>query len=339
MGIANQRTARESLVGDAHPTSLRIGSAHSAIRSWWAMPTLLFVVIVLLAQSSLDAAEPAPAFTAAGGEFRFDTGVLRGALREKGKALGLTSVTAGPGGQAMAGQYGLLSHYRLLDADNRYGTAAWDWRSEARLLPDGAVEVRWKADEQHPFDMTAVYRWATPGAVDVATTVTAQRRLPRFEVFLASYFAGFPSSLAYVAPQGEKPRLFEATQAEGAWQTFPRDDEAAKIFADGRWKRPPHPVDWKTMPRLASPLAIRRDAASGWTAVLMSPPSDCFAISMPYGEESHRSVYLSLFGKDLAAGQSATAHARLAFGRGIDDEQAVALYRQYLGSRSGVKSP
>ena len=84
------------------------------------------------------------------------------------------------------------------------------------------------------------------------------------------------------------------------------------------------------MPRLAAPLALRRDAKSGLTAVLMSRPSDCFAISTPYGEEGHRSLYLSLFGRDLKAGQAASARACLVIGKNITDDFALGLYRAYL---------
>jgi len=76
-------------------------------------------------------------------------------------------------------------------------------------------------------------------------------------------------------------------------------------------------------------VALRRDAKSGLAAVLMTPPDDCFAISMPYGEEGHRSVYLSLFGRDVKAGESATARARLVFRRELSDQQAVELYENY----------
>jgi hypothetical protein len=84
------------------------------------------------------------------------------------------------------------------------------------------------------------------------------------------------------------------------------------------------------MPRLAAPLALRRDAKSGLTAVLMSRPKDCFAVSMPYGEEGHRSVYLSLFGGDLKRGREASAGARLVIGKGITEDRAMELYRAYL---------
>ena len=122
----------------------------------------------------------------------------------------------------------------------------------------------------------------------------------------------------------------EALKAFGDWQTFPRNDAAAAISNDGRWSRPPHPVTWKMMPRMAAPLALRRDAKSGLTAVLMSRPNDCFAVSMPYGEEGHRSVYFSLFGGDLKAGQKASAGARLVIGKDITDDRAMELYRAYL---------
>ena len=282
-------------------------------------------------------ATPAPAdaklaFTASGKEFTFNTGVLRGTLRGGGKSKGLLPVLYGDAGTNLAGSLSIMAPYRLLTADARFGTAAWDWASEARLLPDGAVEVRWAADAQHPLDMTAVYRWSAPNTLDFAVTVQPKQDLRKFELFLASYFDGFPVSFVYVAESpaaGGKPGFMEAVQATAVWQAFPRDEEAPKIIADGRWKFPPNPVDWKIMPRLAAPLAVRRDAKSGLAAVLMARPDDCFAISTPYGEEGHRSLYLALFGRDLKAGESAAARARLVIGRDISDEQAVALYRAY----------
>jgi len=297
---------------------------------------IAFCTGLAIASSALAAevAEPERlAFAAVAEEFHFDTGLQRGALRRDGKSLGLGPVVDVASGTQVAGRYGLLSHYRLLDAEARYGHAAWDWPSTAKLLEDGAVEVRWAADPGHPFDMAAVYRWKGPGTLDVETSVMPRGALRRFEVFLASYFAGFAETRAYVAacPEtGGKAAFLEATAPSGHWQTFPRDEQAVKIFGDGRWRRPPNPVDWKMRPRLAAPLAMRRDAERNLTALLMAPPADCFAVSMPHSGEGHRSVYLSLFGRDLAPGRTATARARLIVGRGISDEQAVELYRAYV---------
>jgi len=62
----------------------------------------------------------------------------------------------------------------------------------------------------------------------------------------------------------------------------------------------------------------------------MAPPDDCFAIATPYGEEGHRSIYLSLVGRDLKAGETAKARSRLVIGRNISEKQAVAIYEEYL---------
>jgi len=184
-----------------------------------------------------------------------------------------------------------------------------------------------------------MYRWTAPNVLDLLVRVKPGQDLRRFELFLASYFAGFPASFAYVQqnpPAGgagaveAKPGFMEAKKETGDWQAFPRDDDAVQIIGDGRWQRPPNPVAWKTMPRLAAPLALRRDDKSGLTAVLLAPAEDCFAVSMPYGEENHRSVYLSLFGRDIKSGETDSVRARLFIGRGITDQQAIEMYQAFM---------
>ena len=81
---------------------------------------------------------------------------------------------------------------------------------------------------------------------------------------------------------------------------------------------------------MAAPLAIRRDAKTGLTAVVMAPPADCFAISTPFTGEGHRSLYFSLFGRDIKAGEFPTARSRLVIGHDISDEKAVELYQAYV---------
>ena len=90
----------------------------------------------------------------------------------------------------------------MLSADARYGTAAWDWPSRAKLLDSGAVESRWSADKDHPFDMTARYRFSAPDTLDLTVTVVPRQNLRRFELFLSSYFWGFSTSFAYVRNAG-----------------------------------------------------------------------------------------------------------------------------------------
>jgi hypothetical protein len=72
----------------------------------------------------------------------------------------------------------------------------------------------------------------------------------------------------------------------------------------------------------------------------MAPTNDCFALATPYnktppdGVAGHRSLYLSLFGQDLAAGQTASAHARLVVSQALTEDDAVSRYRHYAAERN-----
>ena len=271
------------------------------------------------------------AFAASGtNEFTFDTGVLKGKLRADGKSTGLSSVVHLPTGITLDSSMGLFGHYRVFSSNKRYGTAAWDWPSEAKLRRDGSVEVRWPSAEDRPFELRAVFRWAAPNILDLETSVQAKTNLAKFESFLASYFAeGFTNSCVY-AQSTAQLGLEAADRNYGIWQAFPRDDEVVSIIQDGRWKILPNPVDWAIRPHLAKPLGVRRCPANGVSVLLMSPPQDCFAVLTPFEAEPHRSLYLSLFGKDLKTGESARARARLMVVSKLQDAEIMAAYESYL---------
>ena len=304
------------------------------------MKTLVLTILAVavgLHPASLARAQVNPpangmlAFSASGtNEFTFDTGVLKGKLRAGGKSSGLSSIVQVPTGVTLDSSIGLFGHYRVFSANKRYGTAAWDWPSDARLRRDGSVEVRWPSAEDRPFELRAVYRWAAPNILDLETSVQAKTNLAKFESFLASYFAeGFTNSCVYVRSNSQQS-LKATDRSCGIWQAFPRDDQAVAIIQDGRWKFPPNPVDWAIGPRLAKPLGVRRCPENDLSAVLMSPPHDCFAVLTPFETESHRSMYLSLFGKDLKAGEIARARARLVIGTKLAGETVDKLYQDYL---------
>lgn len=276
------------------------------------------------------AAQGKLSFAPTGKEFTFDTGVLRGTFRAGGQSKGLIPAVDCATGTSLTRSLGLFSHYRLLDDRKRYGKAGWDWASAARLQPDGAVLSHWSADADHPFEMKALYRWAAPNTLDLTTWVTARKPLRRFEVFLASYFDGFPSTTVYAkGAAGGPPAMAGLGPNDPVWHMFPRDAQAVEMIEDGRWQRPPSPVKWHIRSPLAAPLAVRRDADRGLAAVLMAGAADCFAVAAPRDGEGHRSVYLSLFGRDFRDGESAVAHARLVIGRGISDADAVRLYEVF----------
>ncbi len=290
-------------------------------------------IVVLLGQPAGGEERPALAFRFGdGGAWHFATGSLEGTLRPDGRSLGLAPLRWSDSQTPIADAYGVLSHYRVFTSERRFGNAAWEWPSAAAPAEDGGVEIHWEATEDRPFEMRAVYAWRAADTLDVTTTVTARERLPGFELFLASYFAGgFTSSRVYARQEpGGETGFLEAQRSAGVWQMFPRDEAAVAVIGDGRWRHEPHPVAWEIRPALAAPLALRRDQSSGLTALVMAPAEDCFAVSTPYSEEGHRSLYLSLFGRDIAAGETASARARLVVAPRLSDEDAVTRYRAYI---------
>lgn len=276
------------------------------------------------------------------GGYTFDTGVLRGTLRQGGKSQGLTSVTYVPTGTRLDHSMGLLGYYRVFTTGKRYGAGAWDWPSTAKLLADGAVQVTFPEAADRPFEMGALYRWKDPQTIDLETTVTARKDLSKFESFLAAYFTeALPAPSVYVRESPEtqgKPGFLLARKTYGDWQIFPRDEQALPIIHDGRWGLAPNPLNWAIMPRFAAPLCLRRGAGN-LAAILMAPPEECFAVATPYEGESHYSLYLSRFGCDLKAGATARARARLVIGTSISDEQALTLYQRYVKELSAEALP
>jgi hypothetical protein len=288
-----------------------------------------------LGGAALEARAEAAAFVPSEKEeYRFDTGLLRGTLRPGGQSRGLARVIHVPSGTRLDGMFGLLSPYRVFTTNHRYGNAAWGWPSTSTLLPDGAVRVRWPAGEDRPFRLTAVYRWAGAETLDLETTVAAEGDLPGFEVFLASYFhKDFPASCVYASgPAGQEkdPRFLATPRARGHWQMFPRHADLVPLIEDGRWRQPPHPVTWSIRERLTAPMAMRPHRESVLAAVLMAPPDDCFAVATPYEGEGHFSVYLSLFGCGVKAGETKTARSRLVVLSSPSTEQVIAHYETYL---------
>jgi len=211
------------------------------------------------------------------GGYEFDTGILRGRLRDAGKCLGLTSAVHVPTGTTL----------------------------------------------------------------DVETIVKAGRDLSKFEVFLASYFhESFPLPKVLVTPDPKtvgKRTFMTAKKSFGNWQMFPRDYDVVPIIRDGRWKKKPNPVDWKIMPAMAMPIALRRGDKAAPAAILMAPPDDCFAISTPYEGEGHYSTYFSLFGHDIEAGQTARARLRLVVIEAVSNREILNLYEKYMKDLSELK--
>jgi len=274
------------------------------------------------------------------GFYAFDTGLFRGKLKLDGKFMGLYPIIDCKSGQELTRPPGIFSPYRVFNTNKRYGNAARDWPITTKLLADGAVEVHWPAALEHPVEMTHVYHWPAADTLDLGITVKPQCDMPRFELFMSNYFTNRFLASVYVKPKDaqDKPAFAPVNRtptSQGAYVMFPRADDAVTMIRDGRWKIPPSPVEWAVESFMATPLAFRRDAELGITAVFMSPPGDCFAMSCPWNPETpeargYRSLYQSFFGRDLKAGETARARCRMVINRGLTDDQIAARYREFV---------
>ncbi len=250
------------------------------------------------------------------GGFMFDIGVMTGRLHAKGRSLGLTEVMHQGTQVRLDKSNGLLSHYRVFTRGVRHGGGAWDWASTAKRLDPVTVEVQFADAPERPFTMRALYRLAKPSTIEVTTEVKARNPIEGFEVFLASYFNAAFTNAAVMAKVGGTEDLVEATPERGDWQMYPRDAAARALAQDGRWKLEPNPVDWKFPFELAGPKLMAQRAApgAGLSAILTASSRDCFAVAMPQQTEGHHSMYLSLFGRPVAAGETVSAKVQLLVG-------------------------
>jgi len=302
------------------------------------------VVLVVLGSAAVFGQERRLAFAPLeDGYCSFDTGLLQGKMKLDGKFQGIASVVYGPRGMELAKAPGLFSYYRVFSTDTRYGKAARDWPLSVKVHDDGALEIHFPAGEEHPLEITGTFRWVSPDTLDLETVVRPEVAMPRMEVFLSSYVVAGFDAMVYLKPnrfaRGKSPSFVRADWSElldGNYLVFPRDREALLLVYDRRWDIPPSPGTWAFTRYLAAPIALRRHAESGITVALMSPPQDCFAISTPYNQQppdnvaGHSSLYLSLFGRDLAAGETARAHCRLVIAKDLDDQQIVERYAKYV---------
>jgi hypothetical protein len=306
-------------------------------------PTVV-AILLLFAGLPIDAKTEDLAFRPAEqGFYAFDTGLLRGKVRVDGKSQGISSVKYAPTNAELVKTPGLLSYYRVFSKGVRYGDAARDWPVIAHVVEGGALEIRFPPAKEHPMEIAGTFRWRSADTLDLETTVKAADALSAFEIFLSSYMAKDFDASVYMKRNrygAGKPEEFLPADwnplLDGNYMMFARDAASLGILYDGRWEMPPNPVTWAFVRYYAAPIAVRRNAKTGLAVALMARPEDCFAVATPYNKQppdgvaAHQSLYLSLFGRDLAAGAVSRARCRLIIANNLSDEQIVERYRQFV---------
>ena len=279
-------------------------------------------------------------------EFTFNTGPLSGKAKVDPQRQGIISLIDGATGTELTKggtDFGLFSHYRMLGPNSRWGAIIWQWPKSAKVLADGGLQIDWSAADDHPAELAAIFRWAAPDTLDVETIIKPQKDMPKLEIFVGSYFKPDAKGYVYLSPArygpagpGELVACDINALMVGTYLSFPRDLAAAQLVYDGRWDQGLHPVQWSITRYLAGPLSVRQDAKSGVSILLMSRPQDCFAINCSYnpppadGVANHFSTYLSLFGRDVKAGETAKACSRLGVRKNLAPADAIKVYEDFV---------
>jgi hypothetical protein len=240
----------------------------------------------------------------------------------------------------------LLLPYRLLSTNAWHGEAR-EMAHQAELIEDGIV-CTWSPTIGHPARLTITTKLVGVNTLDVSVEVQAEAHFSQYEVFYSNYLRKPMRGGAYVAalPHETSPvpgwtPVFPESAAmfREIYIAFPRDERGAERICDGRWQRGRHFTRFLPCRYYAAPLAFYYHPETHLATIMMASPQDAYAVSLAYqtteqhdGVGHHNSLYLSLFGRDLQAGEKAQARLRMVIDRnGTDPAQHYAHYKTFLG--------
>ncbi|MDP6468285.1 MAG: hypothetical protein QF918_11130 [Pirellulaceae bacterium] len=278
------------------------------------------------------------------GSFDFETSLIQGTIRLDGPYHGVTRlVDKRTGKQVIDSRYSALNLFKLMSVNQAMDQP----RHMERTIAVAAnwVEVKWSATESHNAQITARYEVVQPNAVDVTVTVQSQGAYRGYELFMSSYFDKLLRPHVYLWSRGRRQHdLVLPTVSDvfrGTVLVFPRDTHAAQRCVDGRWERNERgtpTVQMCPVRHYAHCMGFMADPDKQLGVVLMSRPSNCYAISTRYHAENetdrltdYSAFDLSLFGDDLLPTSERTVKIRLAVTQ-LDDElsQPLKLYQAFI---------
>ncbi|MCF8363022.1 MAG: hypothetical protein K9G70_10415 [Prolixibacteraceae bacterium] len=227
-----------------------------------------------------------------------------------------------PDGERMAGA-GMLNLYRVLIE----GGFLTELRAEEPLLEpaqDG-ITMTWMPTIRRQAKVKVKFTFRQPNIIDMDMWVETLANYPGFEIMLASYLApGFEPG-AYVATEEfgpvepEQIHVVDQPMINGLYPFFPRDEAGANRLTDGRHQKGRWYWRMAIGRRYGMPLGFFSN--DGVDVVLMGRPEDVYAVGVTYKGDAendnvagHRSLYLSLFGENLMAGEGRRTQMRMVIG-------------------------
>lgn len=273
----------------------------------------------------------------------FENESVTGQFLTSGEYQGMRSLVHRPSGiEIAAGEKlpGLVAPYRVFGNGKRYGDVR-DRQPKVELVPEGA-RMTHSADSQNPFDLVTVYSWQD-GVLEIHYTLTTQAEMRGFEIGIASYLAaGFR---AFVSRQSnnwgeDAPRIVpvDVNPMTDVYALFPRGEAEMKTIFDGRWDLPPYPVRYTVPGYFALPLAYRRHAISGVTALGMADPKECYAICIPVNNPAdvpdpangYQAIYFYFFGRDLRLGETVGWRLRWVIGKDLGETEIQEHWESFV---------
>ncbi|AWT60335.1 MAG: hypothetical protein CMN58_06135 [Solibacterales bacterium] len=224
--------------------------------------------------------------------------------------------------------YAWLNIYRTL-ADRQQLEITRDRDPSNFGVSGNAVEVRWAPNDRIRGSLWARYEIVDEeDAIDVTFGADLQAAYGDFELFIANYFTPYHVPRFAISDNRTHPEgniwYEKQWNGEGENESWARDEQAEKIFRDGRWLTG-HSLNWRRGPFYTHPIMIQEHRYGGHAIVLMARRQDCFGIS---GYNSyHNSQYLHLWGRDVAAGEQVSVTVRLLLITEWEDLQREAMIR------------
>jgi len=247
---------------------------------------------------------------------------------------------------------GHLNLYRVYAGNETFGSLRDDL-AELKRLKDGA-QLNWPASDKRPVEVTASWRLSGPAQIDLHLKATPKRDLKNFEILPASYCPVNMVKHVYLSRDGKPTPVAVKT---------PTDPATAKLYpfypltaadrapqeATGRihstWKWP------TTVAKENAALPIVFASDHHTEIILMGDPASTSAVcatprpgsGQPEDWNSvgqHSALYLSFFCRDVKAGETVTARARLVFREpsAVQSAPHIRHYREFVAETGGNRN-
>lgn len=244
-----------------------------------------------------------------------------------------------PDGSGME-QVGLLNFFRVLIRGG-YLTELREEKPLVKAEKDG-VTLTWLPTIRRQANVTVRFTFREPNIIDMDMSVETLANYPGFEILLSAYLApGFVSG-AYVATEEfgpvvpEQIRITDQPMIHGVWPFFPRNEAGANLLTDGRHQKGRWYWRMAVGRRYGMPMTFFNKGEVD--VLVMGRPEDVYAVGVTYDGDpetdniaAHRSLYLSMFGEDLVAGEGRRTQMRMVIGKfGSDQNEHASLYQAFL---------